>query len=203
MTGDPTPGAGLAPADDRRVALALHAMTAADRAWMLARLPAEARGQLHEWLDELVSLGVPREPSLLDTVRDGLPPAGARADSVHAAMIRRVDSLSPELLADILRHEPVPLVVALLGISDWTWRQPVMQLLGASHARRIAEAAMTAPMARGRARDAALLQVLLDRAAANRPASVQPGHGETDAVQGRARRHVAGLVALFARKAAT
>ncbi|MWL90525.1 hypothetical protein [Cupriavidus sp. SW-Y-13] len=201
MTVEPTSVNDVPPADDRRVALALHAMTPVDRGWMLSRLPASSHGQLREWLDELDALGVPRDPSLLATVR-AVSAVRPHPDGTYEAMIAHVAVLEPEVIANILRRESVPLVAALLGISDWPWRQSVMHMLGASHARRVAEATMTARVPPAPARDAALLQAMLDRAAGARQAHVPAGRAHGTAASGRARQHVAGLVALFSRKVA-
>lgn len=205
VTADQTLATGAMPADDRRVALALHAMAPADRGWMLERLPASARGQLREWLDELESLGVPRDPSLLATARAALP-ARAQPAGSQAAMIASVAALTPEQVADVLRHEPVALAVALLGISDWPWRQSAIAMLGVSHARRVAEATMTMHASQSArpapGRDAALMRAVLDRVAAA-PRAQSPANQVLGAQgAGRARQHVAGLVALFSRKAA-
>lgn len=62
----------------RRAALALHALGARDREWLLAQLPIEDRRAVQLLLDELNELGIPPDASILNE-------ALATSESVEAA----------------------------------------------------------------------------------------------------------------------
>lgn len=85
-------------ADDgmRRVALALHALAAEDRNWLLQQLPAADRQGLDALLRELQELGLPPEPELIDEL---LAQATATRKPVEGA------AGDPVALARVLQHE--------------------------------------------------------------------------------------------------
>ncbi|WP_423199788.1 MULTISPECIES: hypothetical protein [unclassified Cupriavidus] len=192
--------------DLRRAALALHAMSAVDRAWMLGRLPAASLGTLRGHLRELQALGVPRDSSLLDVTDVEPPDEGAGPDcNSNASLAVRAAALPAERVAEALREEPASLVASLLAIQDWPWRQAVLQRLGASQARHIQEYALTAMLRSAPARDAMLMRTLIKRAASSSRASHAERHPAVRATRRRGHQYVsyvAGLWEFFSRKVA-
>jgi hypothetical protein len=77
----------------RRAALALHAMSAADRAWALDALDERERTAIEPLLGELEALGLESDPGLFETALD---------DAARSASPARVDTPSgrPPALAD-------------------------------------------------------------------------------------------------------
>lgn len=193
-------------ADVRRAALALHAMSAADRDWMLGRLPAASRDALRGHLRELQALGVPRDSSLLGVIDVERSAEGAASDSnSNAALAARVAALTAERVAEALRGEPASLGASLLAIHEWPWRQAVLQHLGASQARQIHEYGLTAKLRSAPARDAMLMRALIERAASYPRASHAERRLVVSATRPRGRRYasyLAGLWELFSRKVA-
>lgn len=132
-------------AEHRRAALALHAASAHDRAWVLQRLDVPTRTVLEGLIRELYELGIPAtagqptgatavnaaapatEPPLPPTARDRV--RNARADELHAA----------------LAHEPPDVVAALLAIETFAWRSECMALFTPQQRVQIDAAAARAP----------------------------------------------------------
>ncbi|WP_061540368.1 hypothetical protein [Collimonas fungivorans] len=133
----------------RRTALLLHAMSAADRDWMLAKLDGEMRATLKTMLDELLALGIPADRALLNRAADGIVPAAStrrhsdasvnielngsanilRADAVDSAIANLAD-MGPAALSQILNEEPAELIARLLACHDWKWRDGLLEKLG-------------------------------------------------------------------------
>lgn len=122
----------------RQAALLLGAMSAPDRAWVLAQLPAADRAILDPLLGELDALGIPVDADLLDAVLDK-PARGAPTEPGSPAPRDAVDTAvvlnaAPAVLLKLLAHEPVGLIARLLGMRAWPWQQEFMKLLPASKA---------------------------------------------------------------------
>lgn len=127
----------------RRAALTLHAATAADREWLLARLPAGDRPLLEQLLAELASLGLPRdagmvraalrEPEAVGLAATSRPPAGLQA--LHAADIT--------CLADQLRQEPISLVAQVVAMLPASRRSALLDALDETQRNQVG-AALTA-----------------------------------------------------------
>lgn len=159
-----------APVAERRVALALHGMTSADRHWMLERLPELRRAKLLRMLDELSELGLPPEPQL---VRDACAPVAASAN----AALPLPPPLFPAEWADrLLAAEPDAFVVDVLRLGRPDWRRDALAEMTPRardlYGRLTAGDDQPAP-----ARAAAIARVLAQRVAGLRPppaADVQP-----------------------------
>ncbi|WP_420997925.1 hypothetical protein ACKI2N_032280 [Cupriavidus sp. 30B13] len=171
-------------AGQRRAALALHAMAAADREWVLDQLPKADRLTLRRLTEELARLGVPQDRQLLELTRQALPAVDA-GESVGArrvdpavglsrdALVVRVAALPPEIVVQLLLREPVALAARLLAISTWPWKASLMQRLGPVRARRITDhMLMDSVPDVGHQRDEALLRALLRRAEGFHPDDV-------------------------------
>ena len=139
----------------RRAALTLHALGAADRAWLLAQLPPVQREQLQAMLRELEALGIPASGNLLQDLL-GAADAGVRPEAGASQAARAETSqlgsstgfqqqqaalgrLDAALVARILQSEPAGLIAQLLHIHAWPWRQAVLEQLGLVKRRRVEE----------------------------------------------------------------
>lgn len=135
--------------DFRRTALLLHAMSVADRDWMLARLGGETGAILRTMLDELLALGIPADQALLNRATENITPAThavrssgmslnaerkSGADVLPASAldsaIAHLTNAAPAALAQILGEEPPELVARFLACHDWKWRDGVLEKLG-------------------------------------------------------------------------
>lgn len=130
------------PSGAHRAALALHALTDMDRAWVLGALSSEQRERLHPLLRELEELGIPRDDDLLETIASGEPDAPRTRqglDELTAIEVRR--------LAEILAGEPPRLIATLLASRPWPWRAQLLSCLPrelACEAGRLASADLPA-----------------------------------------------------------
>lgn len=96
----------------RKAALALHALSPDDQAWMLAQLDPQAQAQLQALLAELQSLGIPQEPTLIDVALQGISQAPV-PEQPHAADWQGVPF---DALAKALRDEPLVVKKACLSL---------------------------------------------------------------------------------------
>ena len=89
----------------RRAALALHALSPADRAWVLGQLTKPQQQALQPLLAELVELGIPPDAQLVRQVltEQGARPAAARpAGAPHAAALRGALQAEPAAMQPYL-----------------------------------------------------------------------------------------------------
>lgn len=139
----------------RRAALTLHALGAADRAWLLAQLPTAQRERLQAMLGELEALGIPASRHLLQDLLSAahvaphpgagaplpvaaevpLPSGGASLHQQQAALGR----MDPVTIVRVLQTEPAGLIAQLLHVHPWPWRQAVLEQLGLVKRRRVEE----------------------------------------------------------------
>jgi len=125
----------------RQAALLLGAMSASDRAWVLAQLPTADRAILDPMLGELDALGIPVDADLLDAVLEkparGAPTEPGSPAPRDAADTAAVLNAAPAALLKLLAHEPAGLIARLLGMRAWPWQQEFMKLLPASKAAEV------------------------------------------------------------------
>ncbi|SDF64141.1 hypothetical protein SAMN05428966_11870 [Massilia sp. PDC64] len=123
----------------RQAAVALHALTEADRALVLAELPEDDRQILRGYLAELDELG------FATTEAAELLPRAAHA---HA------DALADARAADVhllLQGEPAALVAQVLSIAPWRWRNDYLALQSGARREQMRAAAPDGPVAPARA----------------------------------------------------
>jgi hypothetical protein len=137
----------------RQVALILHALADADRAWLLGRLPPAQVGMLEPLLAELRELGIPADPSL--------------AAQAHDAEMRRVTQTIRECslpqLQSALADEPDGAIAAVLIAESWPWQDVFLAAQEPAKARLIKDLMRSNPG--GAALHRALLRELAQRLA--------------------------------------
>jgi hypothetical protein len=145
------PPPATVPAQTRRAALLVHALPLSDRDWLLRRLPDGERVALGALIAELESLGIPADPALVGEVVGARPDAPQPAspatgagpataeDGGARAPLAAIERGDPATLATLLRDEPVGLVVRLLALRAWPWREEVLRQLGEILRRQIEE----------------------------------------------------------------
>ncbi|PCE23731.1 hypothetical protein BWP39_29060 [Paraburkholderia acidicola] len=157
----------------RKAALLLHAVSQADRQWLLGRVDDARREQLSSLIDEIETLGIPADYMLVRDVVE-LPRSlalafGADSPAAHGSdeafdaiehLFRVVDAAAPARLAQILRDEPAGLIASLLDMYPWSWRHAVLSQLGVVRRRQIEELSML-PRASADAAPAPALRVFL------------------------------------------
>ena len=131
----------------RHAALLLYAMAERDRRWLLAALPAGQRTELQSLLAELDSLGITREPYLVDDLLDSaghVVPTSRAGDPVAQATpvsdqdaLGRLGAHQIQQLAQRLRGEPAGLVAQLLEVDAWPWRDRVLDALEPDHRQQV------------------------------------------------------------------
>lgn len=114
----------------RRTALVLHALAAADREWVLGRLPERNRAQVLPCLEELVALGIPRDTNFINVALPSKTPA--RAD------VTRRDNDTDRLVA-ALKHEAANLIAMALRPRTEAERAAVLESLAPGKAREVRE----------------------------------------------------------------
>jgi hypothetical protein len=108
----------------RQGVLIVHAMPADDQAWLLGQLEDGERAALLPLLDELAALGIPSEPGLLELAAgSALRDAAAAERARPGAALLALDGAA---MAEVLHGEPEALLVRVLAMRDWPWREAVL-----------------------------------------------------------------------------
>ena len=115
----------------RHAALMLHSLAEDDRRWVLQQLPGGDRAPLETLLGELLELGIPADPSIVQAM-----PLDA-AGRIRAASARTIRAL--------LQREPDAIVGACLAMDAWPWRDEVLRKLPSERRAPVA-AAMQRPV---------------------------------------------------------
>lgn len=114
----------------RRTALLLHALSAADREWLLGRLGEPERRALRALQAELIELGIPAERSLVDEVLGGAERPSVAGDESPGRAGSALARAGAAEVGRVIDGEP-PLVVAhLLSAGDWAWRAELLARMG-------------------------------------------------------------------------
>jgi hypothetical protein len=95
---------------ERLAALTVHALSAPDRDWLLARLTPAQATRLRGFLSELEELGIPPDPSLIDSAR-----AVAREITNVESSKQPWESLSPVAFRTLMNEEPLQLVAVAIS----------------------------------------------------------------------------------------
>lgn len=149
---------------ERRVALALHGMAAADREWMLQQLGPDRRVVIEGLLVELRELGVVAPATSPVDEHQVVADAGVAGVAAREALCR----LPAEVLHQVLRGEPDRLIEDVLRLGPFTEQAELTRLLRGS-GRRIEPPMAVSSDAPGR-RTELLVQAVLRRAAEHAPA---------------------------------
>lgn len=149
LSSGPQLEAGVSePRGVRHAALLLHAMSPADRDWMLGELPSSERTNLLPLLAELEALGIESDPSLIDDAISSATPADSSTATSFAAerragpisdeaALHALDAQQVRALVECLRLEPLRLVGELLRLADWPWREDLLAALEPAQRRKI------------------------------------------------------------------
>jgi hypothetical protein len=141
----------------RKAALAVHALAAPDRAWVLQALPRNHREELEPLLAELEALGIPADRSLYRETDAVLP-------EPELSWPDKLDGATLTALSDTLAREPEQLTQALLAIRPWSWGRRLLAGWSGERRAALAEAPSRAPVTPRLA--STLLQVLHERVTA-------------------------------------
>lgn len=124
----------------RHAAMALHALAAPDREWMLSRLPGERAGEVRELLNELEALGLEADPAMVDrALRNSTARTAVEVPVPHAA----IAAASAAQMLALLRGEPDRLVALVTSSAAWGWRPAFLAQLGPQRAERLADLGAT------------------------------------------------------------
>jgi flagellar motor switch protein FliG len=94
----------------RRAALALHALEADDQSWMLDSLEPNIRPGLQALLQELQTLGIPRNSQLLREALDSAP------TGLFTPPVAKLETMAPASLWQAIQREPVTMQVICLSL---------------------------------------------------------------------------------------
>lgn len=103
----------------QRAALAVHALAAADRRWILEALTPPQRQALEPLLAELRELGLPVDAELLQDVQ-------APARTAPPPWPMDLDERGVAALARVLNREPLAITRQLLALQPWPWRASLL-----------------------------------------------------------------------------
>lgn len=132
--------------ETRHAALLLHAMSAADRRWILERMPESQQQALHSLVVELDALGIPPDKSSLEGLQQSIDvrplPTHSLADAPRERTadeldLMALDAMGIASLAQAWRAQPARLVVQALCLRPWPWRAALLERLPALQRQRV------------------------------------------------------------------
>ena len=156
----------------RQVALMLHGLAEADRAWLLGRLGPAQLEVLEPLLAELRELGIPADPAL---TAQALEPMAAQDDSEMRSITQTIAACNLPQLQLVLADEPQGLIAAVLTAWNWPWQDAFLAAQEPAKARAIKDL-MRSPSG-GAALHRSLLGALSQRLGGMRPAPAASTHG--------------------------
>lgn len=112
----------------RQAALTVHALSDADRTWLLDALPAHEREQLGALVEELRALGIPQDSALVGEIARSSPPATGQGDWLSG-----LDARGMQALETVLRGESAELRRTALAIFPEDARRQLLDALGPTH----------------------------------------------------------------------
>lgn len=179
--GDITTQLNQDSADPQRLmALRLHGLHEADRAWLLAQLPEENRQSLQSMLAELTQLGFPQD-SALGAVGHETSVRPTPALPVNDA-VAVIDAADARAIWSLLRAEPEVVRHYLIGLRAWRWlpelqREPSISpaMLGRNQVGAQVSARTREALLAALARRLADLPPPVQHAAPERPKAVATG----------------------------
>ncbi|MCJ0764542.1 hypothetical protein [Variovorax terrae] len=128
----------------RRAALLVHAMSVQDQKWLLSQLSVAQQVQLGSLLSELQVMGIARDPVLLrealkttETAPHFDPTTPRQPEDIGVQ--ERLMEAQPWIVAKLLKSEPSALVMMVLAIASWPWREEVLAALEPSKRRQVLE----------------------------------------------------------------
>jgi hypothetical protein len=104
----------------RKAAVLLHGVSAKDRKWLLANLPANADMEIRRLIKELESLGIPKDRMMLRSALDA-----ARTIGKQRSLILKLDEYNHEAIHACLKDEPLFFVRRILSIHHWRWANDI------------------------------------------------------------------------------
>jgi hypothetical protein len=129
------------PTPAHHAALTLHAMSAADRGWLLGRLEPAQRRTVQPLLAELNHLRIPQEAGLL---QDVLAPQHGAAATSGIEKLADLDDHAVAWLAQALAAEPPAVAAALLSVRDWRWSARLLASFTRARAAEVRHASKVA-----------------------------------------------------------
>jgi hypothetical protein len=118
----------------RTTALNLHALSKADREWILNQLSIPDQAEIKLMLKELASLGVPRESSSMVAAA---MPEPAKPNVEELSDLKRLDTAHAGAIIRVLSPQPNWLIAAVLSLHSWKWRDEVLTQLCSERYDRI------------------------------------------------------------------
>jgi hypothetical protein len=123
----------------RRAALALSALSRADRAWILENLSSEERAPLAALLADLEKQGIKVPASELGSFLESNVPSDAETarPMIPLTSKQRLAQMSAAQVFRVLAREPDWLVAIVCGIAKWRWLREFLSMLEDQRASRV------------------------------------------------------------------
>lgn len=153
----------------RQVALMLHGLADADRAWLLGRLDPAQVEVLEPLLVELRELGIPADPAL---TAQALEPIAVHEDAEMRSVMQTMGAITLPQLQLVLADEPQGVIAAILTAGKWPWQQAFLAAQEPAKARSIKDMMRSHPG--GAALHRSLIRALSERLGGTRVAQATP-----------------------------
>lgn len=153
----------------RQVALMLHGLADADRAWLLGRLGPARVEVLEPLLAELRELGIPADPAL---AAQALEPVAAHDDAELRSVTQTIGASTLPQLQLALADEAQGVIAAVLTAGNWPWQDAFLAAQEPAKARAIKDLMRSHPG--GAALHRSLVRALSERLGGKQVAPAAP-----------------------------
>jgi flagellar motor switch protein FliG len=125
----------------RKAALYLHGLNSDDRNWLLDALSEEERKSINPALSELKQMDIPKGEAWLSEIDNVHPQEDNNLDIENTEIeFNTIDRSDITKISHILTREPNEIVVLLLKLRLWSWRQSYINNLYLKKQKRIVKA---------------------------------------------------------------
>lgn len=112
----------------KKTALRIHSLSEKDRKWILNALPNSQRESVEEMLAQLERLSVPKNEAWLD-FEPNTQGVVEKTNLTDGDLLLMVDLFNVSQVRVVLDEMPESLVLAVLAMHDWHWREQYLSKL--------------------------------------------------------------------------
>lgn len=108
----------------KKASLAIFGLSEVDQKWILSNLPQHQAEKLSVHLNDLVSLGIQQDSTLIDEILGSEAQdfyEGRDQSDDYSEMLKHVDQLSADQVFTILSNESVNAIAMTLSVKNWPW----------------------------------------------------------------------------------
>jgi len=113
----------------KKAALRIHSLREKDRQWILQALPARQRASIESMLAQLANMDIPHNETWIESEKAGVSTTSSPVIQSNEDLLLMVDLFNVTQIRPVLDQMPENIVVVILSIHDWHWREQYLSKL--------------------------------------------------------------------------